>query len=78
MVKLLLNQFKSLRKVHKGLLKKYEGLFPIVERVGKATNKVQLPSKLKIHNIFHVNMLKPFTKIKMTPSEDSPREPQSA
>lgn len=41
MVKLLLNQFKSLQKVHKGLVKKYEGLFPIIERVGKATNKVQ-------------------------------------
>ncbi|XP_050946730.1 uncharacterized protein LOC127151303 [Cucumis melo] len=29
-------------------------------QVGKATYKVELPQKLKIHNIFHVSMLKPF------------------
>ncbi|KAA0050296.1 reverse transcriptase [Cucumis melo var. makuwa] len=60
LVKLLLNQFKPLRKVHKGLVRRYEGPFSIIERVGKAAYKVELPQKLKIHNIFHVSMLKPF------------------
>lgn len=59
-IKLLPNQFKSLCKVHKGLIRKYEGPFPILERVGKAAYRVQLLPKLKIHNVFHVNMLKPF------------------
>ena len=60
LVKLLPNQFKSLRKVHKGLVRRYEGPFSIIERVGKAAYKVELPQKLKIHNVFHVSMLKPF------------------
>ncbi|KAA0040658.1 hypothetical protein IC582_025605 [Cucumis melo] len=60
LVKLLPNQFKSLRKVHKGLVRRYEGPFSIIERVGKAAYKVELPPKLKIHNVFHVSMLKPF------------------
>lgn len=36
LIKLLPNPFKSLRKVHKGLIRKYEGPFLIVEKVGKA------------------------------------------
>ncbi|GJW39869.1 putative nucleotidyltransferase, ribonuclease H [Tanacetum coccineum] len=35
MVKLLPQQFKSLRKVHKGLIRRYEGHFPMIGRVGK-------------------------------------------
>lgn len=60
LIKLLPNQFKSLRKMHKRLIRKYKDPFPILERVGKAAYRMQLPPKLKIHNIFHVSMLKPF------------------
>ncbi|GKB04342.1 hypothetical protein Tco_0832485 [Tanacetum coccineum] len=35
MVKLLPQQFKSLRKVHKGLIRRYEGPFSVIGRVGK-------------------------------------------
>ncbi|GKC09182.1 putative retrotransposon gag domain, aspartic peptidase domain protein [Tanacetum coccineum] len=35
MVKLLPQQFKSLRKVHKGLIRRYKGPFPVIGRVGK-------------------------------------------
>ncbi|GJS85676.1 putative nucleotidyltransferase, ribonuclease H [Tanacetum coccineum] len=35
MVKLLPQQFKSLRKVHKGLIRRYEGPFPVIGRVRK-------------------------------------------
>nr|GEV49020.1 retrovirus-related Pol polyprotein from transposon TNT 1-94 [Tanacetum cinerariifolium] len=35
MVKLLPQQFKSLRKVHKGLIRRYEGHFSVIGRVGK-------------------------------------------
>ncbi|GJU91000.1 putative nucleotidyltransferase, ribonuclease H [Tanacetum coccineum] len=35
MVKLLPQQFKSLRKVHKELIRRYEGPFPMIGRVGK-------------------------------------------
>ncbi|KAJ0629961.1 putative nucleotidyltransferase, Ribonuclease H [Helianthus annuus] len=60
MVKLLPQQFKSLRGVHKGLVRKYEGPFPVVARVGKVSYRLQLPPKLKIHPVFHVSYLKPY------------------
>ncbi|GJZ92010.1 putative nucleotidyltransferase, ribonuclease H [Tanacetum coccineum] len=54
MVKLLPQQFKSLRKVHNGLIRRYEGPFPMIGRVGMISYRVQLPPKLKIHPVFHV------------------------
>nr|GFB48476.1 hypothetical protein CTI12_AA187700 [Tanacetum cinerariifolium] len=60
MVKLLPQQFKSLRKVHKGLIRRYEGPFLVIGRVGKVSYRVQLPPKLKIHPVFHVSFLKPY------------------
>ncbi|KAK3009255.1 hypothetical protein RJ639_014121 [Escallonia herrerae] len=53
MLKLLLQQFKSFKKVHKGLIRKYEGPFPMVAKVGKASYRLELPPKLKIHPVFH-------------------------
>ncbi|KAK3012455.1 hypothetical protein RJ639_010378 [Escallonia herrerae] len=55
MLKLLPQQFKSFRKVHKGLIQKYEGPFPIVAKVGKASYRLELPPKLKIHPVFHLD-----------------------
>nr|GFD36558.1 hypothetical protein CTI12_AA187700 [Tanacetum cinerariifolium] len=40
MVKLLPQQFKSLRKVHKGLIRRYEGPFPVIGCVGKVGEDV--------------------------------------
>ncbi|KAK3043574.1 hypothetical protein RJ639_002153 [Escallonia herrerae] len=53
MLKLLPQQFKSFRKVHKGLIQKYEGPFPILAKVGKVSYRLELPPKLKIHPVFH-------------------------
>ncbi|TYK05161.1 reverse transcriptase [Cucumis melo var. makuwa] len=39
LVKLLPNQFKSLRKVHKGLVRRYEGPFSIIEKDQEDPNK---------------------------------------
>ena len=47
LVKLLPQQFKSLRSVHKGLVRRYEGPFPILGKVGKVSYKVELPLRLK-------------------------------
>ncbi|RVW59633.1 Transposon Ty3-G Gag-Pol polyprotein [Vitis vinifera] len=53
LVKLLPQQFKSLRPVHKGLVRRYEGPFPILGKVGNVSYKVELPPRLKIHPVFH-------------------------
>ncbi|KAL1349221.1 hypothetical protein AAHE18_07G142300 [Arachis hypogaea] len=58
MIKLLPQQFKAFRKVHKGLIHKYEGPFEIIGRVGEVAYKVQLPPSMKIYPVFHVSMLK--------------------
>ncbi|XP_070671984.1 uncharacterized protein [Malus domestica] len=59
-VKLNASQHKSTRGLHKSLLRKYEGPFPIIKKVGKAAHVVELPPRLKFHPVFHVSNLKPY------------------
>ncbi|RVW57778.1 Transposon Tf2-8 polyprotein [Vitis vinifera] len=61
-------QFKSLRLVHKGLMRRYEGPFPVLGNVDKVSYRVKLPPRLKIHHVFHVNYLKPYHEDKDDPS----------
>ena len=68
LVKLLPQQFKSLRPVYKGLVRRYERPFPILGKVGKVSYRVELPPRLKIHLVFHVNYLKPYHEDKDDPS----------
>ncbi|GKV19476.1 hypothetical protein SLEP1_g29735 [Rubroshorea leprosula] len=49
MVKLPAQQFKAYQQVHKGLVRRYEGPYPILGKVGKVSYRVDLPPKLKIH-----------------------------
>ncbi|KAK2988368.1 hypothetical protein RJ640_007303 [Escallonia rubra] len=49
---------KTLRKVHKGFVSRYEGPFPITAKIGKASYQVQLPPKPKVHAVFHVSLLR--------------------
>ena len=60
MLKLLHNQFKSMRSMHKGLIRKYEGPFEIVKRVGRSAYQLDLPSRLKIHPVVHVSLWKEY------------------
>ncbi|XP_012458151.1 uncharacterized protein LOC105778935 [Gossypium raimondii] len=46
--------------LHKGLVRRYEGPFKVVKRVGKVAYKLELPAKLKVYPAFHISMLKPF------------------
>jgi hypothetical protein len=46
MVNLQPQQFKTFRKVHKGLIRKYECPFPVKKKVGKAANSY-LNSRIK-------------------------------
>lgn len=75
-VKLLPQQFKSLRKVHKGLIRKYEGPFPITKKIGKVSYRVQLSLRLKIRLVFHVSYLMPYHTNEEDPSRgESSRAP---
>ncbi|RVW63236.1 Retrovirus-related Pol polyprotein from transposon 297 [Vitis vinifera] len=68
LVKLLPQQFKSLRPVHKGLMRRYKGPFPILGKVSKVSYRVKMPPRLKIHPVFHVSYLKPYHKENDDPS----------
>ncbi|KAG8376910.1 hypothetical protein BUALT_Bualt09G0113300 [Buddleja alternifolia] len=58
LIKLIPQQFKAFRGMHKGLVRKYEGPYPVVAKVGKVSYRLDLPSTLKIHPVFHVSMLR--------------------
>ncbi|KAG8637435.1 hypothetical protein MANES_15G121750v8 [Manihot esculenta] len=68
MVKLLPPLLRNYGKVHKGLLRRYEGPFPIEKRVGNVAYRVKLPEHIEAHLVFHVSMLKPFHKDEGEPS----------
>ncbi|KAE8660305.1 Detected protein of unknown function [Hibiscus syriacus] len=45
---------------HKGLVRRYEGPFKVLKRVGTMAYKLELPSTIKAHSVFHVSLLKPY------------------
>ncbi|CAL8989012.1 unnamed protein product [Prunus brigantina] len=74
-VKLNPSQHKSTRRLHKALLRRYEGPFPIIRSVGRVAYRVELPPRLKIYPVFHVSNLKPYHA---DPEEPSRGESQRA
>ena len=68
LVKLLPEQFKAFRKVHKALIRRYEGPFPVIKCVGNVSYKLQLPPKLKIHLVLNLSLLKPYHEDEEDPS----------
>nr|CAD1825948.1 unnamed protein product [Ananas comosus var. bracteatus] len=75
LVKLQPASLRVFRNVHKGLVRKYEGSFPIVGKVGKVSYCVQLPAWLKIHPVFHTSCLKPYHADREDPSRNSSTRP---
>ena len=47
------------KDVHKGLISRYDGPFEIIQKVGNAAYRLNLPERLKLHPTFHVSFLKP-------------------
>ena len=70
MVKFNLRQFKAHRGVHHNLVRKYEGPFKIVAKVGKTSYKLELPPHLRIHPVFLASVLKTYHEDKDDPSRN--------
>ena len=49
----------NVRGTHKLLPKRY-GPFKITEKIGAVAYRLDLPSSMKIHNVFHVDLLLPY------------------
>ncbi|KAE8716635.1 Protein NRT1/ PTR FAMILY 3.1 [Hibiscus syriacus] len=46
--------------VHKGLVRRYEGPFQIVKRVGTMAYKLELPPTIRAYPVIHYSLLKPY------------------
>jgi hypothetical protein len=68
--KVLLNvkNFTILEGLTPKFMSKFAGPFPIVERVFKDVDKLELPPEIKVHPTFHVSLLKPFKEDTLWPN----------
>lgn len=58
--KVMPTQFRSHRKLHKGLVPRYKGPYEIIRKVGKVSFELKLPQSMIVHPVFHASMLKPY------------------
>jgi hypothetical protein len=45
---------------HTKLSPKYYGPYKVLQHIGKVSYKLELPSRVRIHNVFHVSVLKKY------------------
>uniref|UniRef100_A0A5K0XJQ2 Tf2-1-like SH3-like domain-containing protein n=1 Tax=Nymphaea colorata TaxID=210225 RepID=A0A5K0XJQ2_9MAGN len=59
---------------HRARIRKYEGPFTVVKRMGKLTYKLDLLLDFKAHPVFHVRNLQPFYVDAEDPERNQPRQ----
>lgn len=53
-------QFSIARRLSNKLKKRYFGPFKIIKAIGKVAYQFELPEGSRIHNVFHISLLKKF------------------
>ena len=48
---------------HRKLSSKHYGPFKITERISSVAYRLLLPDTMKIHNVFHINLLMPYKEM---------------
>ena len=48
---------------------RFKGPFSVIKKINEVTMEIDLPNKLRMHNVFHVSLLRPYIEGK------SPRSP---
>ena len=72
LIKFSPEQFKGLRQKDSRLIRRYEGPFKVLKRIGRAAYKIQLPETIKCHPVLHVSRLKPFHEDSAEPTRSKP------
>ena len=73
LAKLFPDRTAIFRGHHRGLIRKYDGPFTIIKRVGNLAYRLDLPANFQVHPVFHICNLKPFHEDEGDPQRSMPQ-----